>query len=113
MNPRRPPLPAPAASSSTSTVLTPITTNPLPSTTGTRSGRRCSNCGREGHTDETCFQTGGAMEGQREEYLASRFPKVTHIAEVEESLLRLRTIGYIVDSRRFYLRCLLSIVIYC
>ena len=66
-------------------MLTPVTTNPLPPTTGTRSGRWCSDCGREGHTDETCFQTGGAMEGRHEEYLASRLPKVAHIAEVKES----------------------------
>ena len=46
----------------------------------------CSNCGRPGHTDRTCFQPGGGMEGRREEYLASRVPKpIAHIAEVEEN----------------------------
>ena len=46
----------------------------------------CLNCHRIGHTDDTCFQPGGAMEGRREEYLASRVPKpIAHIAEVKET----------------------------
>ena len=46
----------------------------------------CSNCHHDGHTDRTCFQPGGAMEGQREEYLANRVPKpIAHIAEIEEN----------------------------
>ena len=88
LNPRCLPLSAPAASSSsTPTLVPPAPSNSLPSATGTRSNRRCSNCGREGHTDDTCFQPGGAMEGRREEYLASCPPRVAHIAEVEENQL--------------------------
>src|SRR6202522_627807 len=65
------------------TVSPPLAT-PL-NTRGTRS--RCSNCGRDGHTDDTCFQPGGAMEGRREEYLANRVPRpIAHIAEIEETL---------------------------
>ena len=86
LNPRRLPPPALAANPTTSSTTSApsASSNALPATLGTRNGRRCSNCGREGHTDETCFQPGGAMEGRREEYLASRAPKVAHIAEVEE-----------------------------
>ena len=85
LNPRRLPLPAPPPSSSSLPASAPATqTNALPPAAGSRSSRRCSNCGREGHTDETCFQPGGTMEGRREEYLANRAPKVAHIAEVEE-----------------------------
>ena len=87
LNPRCLPLSAPAVPSpSLSTTLTPSPpSTALPATSGNRSGRRCSNCGRESHTEDMCFQPGGAMEGRREEYLASRAPKVTHIAEVEEN----------------------------
>ena len=88
LNPRRLPLSAPAApSSSTTALVPPAPANSLPPATGTRSGRRCSNCGREGHTDDTCFQPSGAMEGRCEEYLASRPPRVAHIAEVEKNQL--------------------------
>ena len=86
LNPHRLPPPVPTATSlpSTTTSAPPANSNTLPTTTGTCNVRRCSNCGHEGHTDDTCFQPGGAMEGRREEYLASRLPKVAHIAEVEE-----------------------------
>ena len=77
-------------STSTSAILSnsssqAIVTPPAPSNATLSTKKRCSNCGREGHTDETCFQPGGAMEGRREEYLASRLSKpLAHIAEVEE-----------------------------
>ena len=88
MNPnsRRPPLP-----NSTVTVspTQPLITAPVGTATvtpqSTHSAPRCSNCQCTGHTDATCFQPGGAMEGRWEEYLASRIPKpIAHIAEVEE-----------------------------
>src|ERR1700678_786777 len=84
-SPRRPPpttLPStvpPAPLSSSATALTPITA-PQQSTLC------CTNCGRSGHGSPTCFQTGGAMEGRRDEYLASRTARpVAHIAEVDDS----------------------------
>jgi hypothetical protein len=47
--------------------------------------RHCKNCNRPGHTDDTCFQPGGGMEGRREEFLANRPVKpIAHITEVEE-----------------------------
>ena len=87
LNPRRLLPNAPAVPSSTlpTALAPPVLPNTLSPSTGPRNGRRCSNCGREGHNDDTCFQPGGAMEGRREEYLAGRLPKVAHIAEVEES----------------------------
>src|SRR6202522_3275888 len=77
---------SPAHSIPTSAI--PALSPPLVTPLTTRSTRsRCSNCGREGHTDDTCFQPGGAMEGRREEFLASRAPRpVAHIAEVEETI---------------------------
>ena len=59
----------------------------------------CSNCHRPGHTDRTCFQPGGAMEGRREEYLASRIPKpIAHIAEVEENFVDNEEITILADE---------------
>ena len=87
---RRPQQPAPPAPSTQSTPTTLAVTSPA-DTQNSRSGRPassllCGNCGRTGHTDPTCFQPGGAMEGRRDEYLASRAPKpIAHIAEVEEN----------------------------
>ena len=47
---------------------------------------RCSNCNRLGHTDDTCFQLGGKMEGRREEYLANRGTKVqAHLTNTEDT----------------------------
>ena len=47
---------------------------------------RCSNCNHLGHTDDTCFQPGGKMEGQREEYLANRGTKVqAHLVNTEDT----------------------------
>ena len=87
-NPRRP-IPLTAANTPSTPPITaagPPVTNPQgdrlprPNTT-----LLCSNCGRTGHAGPTCFQPGGAMEGRREEYLASRAPKpIAHIAEIEE-----------------------------
>src|ERR1700678_4055587 len=70
-----------------------ITSPPAPAvvtsssnTRGTRSVLRCSNCGRDGHGGDTCFQPGGAMEGRRDGYLANRSTRpIAHIAEIEES----------------------------
>ena len=85
LNPNPRSLPSTTASTlapNPSAVVPPSTAPNIPPSTK----RRCSNCGREGHTDDTCFQPGGAMEGKRDEYLANHFPKLlAHIAEVEET----------------------------
>jgi hypothetical protein len=66
----------------TSSVIAPISATTESATTNVR---RCGNCGRPGHTDETCFQSGGKMEGCREEYLANHPTKAqAHFASVEE-----------------------------
>lgn len=70
----------------------PVPAASLPITPANACGARpplcCSNCGCDGHMDDTCFQPGGAMEGWRDEYLANRIPKpITHIAEVDDSQL--------------------------
>ena len=90
---RRPQPTVPSTSSSSqqiaaSTPIPPIvdTTNTNPVRQSSLASALCSNCGRPGHTDRTCFQKGGGMEGRRDEYLASRAPKpIAHIAEVEDN----------------------------
>jgi hypothetical protein len=86
-NSRHPPLPSvsfmvPPAQLSSSAATMPPPATPQPAQTTLR----CSNCGRLGHGSPTCFQPGGAMEGCRDKYIASRTPKpVVHIAEIEDS----------------------------
>ena len=77
--------------SSTSNITTdspttaPQATRPTQASNQTSTTLLCSNCHRPGHTDRTCFQPGGGMEGRRDEYMANRVPKpIAHIAEVEE-----------------------------
>ena len=82
-NPRRlPPVTTPAVVTTSATVAALPTTVATPPSTK----KCCSNCGREGHTHDTCFQPGGTMEGRRDEYLANRLPRpLVHVAEVEEN----------------------------
>jgi hypothetical protein len=85
-NIRRPPQAPPFTTPSTQPLPTTAVGPPPATPQGTQTTLRCSNCGRPGHGGPTCFQPGGAMEGRREEYLASRMPKpIAHIAEVEEN----------------------------
>ena len=77
--------------SSTSNITTdpsttaPQATRPTQASNQTSTTLLCSNCHRPGHTDRTCFQPGGGMEGRRDEYMANRVPKpIAHVAEVEE-----------------------------
>ena len=68
-----------SATSSTSVATTPATDGDMGNV------RKCSNCGLKGHTDSTCFQPGGKMEGRREEYLASRPMKPqAHLTSAED-----------------------------
>ena len=83
---RRPQPSAPPSSSSTAAATTTTADNQAqaPRSNQLAATIVCGNCGRSGHTDLTCFQPGGAMEGHRDEYLANRVSKpVAHIAEVE------------------------------
>lgn len=54
----------------------------------TESVHKCGNCSRLGHSDDTCFQPDGKMEGHREEYLASRLIKnqayLTNVEDIQE-----------------------------
>ena len=54
---------------------------PSTSTTEPKTKPTCRNCGGV-HLTKNCFQTGGAMEGKRDEVLASRPPRSTqaHVA---------------------------------
>jgi hypothetical protein len=72
----------PSATKST-TVSTPNdSTSTQPNTMGR--SRKCNNCGGVGHTDTTCFQPGGGMEGRREEYLANRPARAqVHLANTD------------------------------
>ena len=77
----------------------PATTSQVPRSVRPTTRPNCSNCGQDGHTFPTCFQPGGAMEGRREEYLASRVPKpIAHIAEVEESHADVEEVTIITDD---------------
>ena len=42
----------------------------------------CTNCGTIGHTVDKCFETGGGLEGKREQYLASRNRAQAHLAHL-------------------------------
>ena len=86
----RPPRPSPASSLPTPAVA-PHSSVPavLPSRT---QKRECSNCKSRGlravgHTDETCFQPGGGMEGRRDEYLANKGRVHAMFAECLENAL--------------------------
>jgi Reverse transcriptase (RNA-dependent DNA polymerase) len=83
LNPHIRPLPA--------ATLTPLPLNPTKVVT-TASAQptgmtvNCGNCGRR-HPTEKCFQPGGAMEGKREEVLASRpIRPQAHLAEIDEGV---------------------------
>ena len=59
---------------------------PATSTKSTSSSLVCSNCNIRGHTGATCFQPGGGLEGQREQYLANRNRAKAFLAQIEEVL---------------------------
>jgi hypothetical protein len=68
---RRPPPPSNTHTITPTTQPPPAPANAPSPTAQTATRLICSNCGRPGHSEPTCFQPGGAMEGRRDEYLAS------------------------------------------
>src|ERR1700678_3341839 len=96
---RRPPPSTPSSLQSAQPPSATTTSSPSIPTLSTQTTLRCSNCGRAGHGGPTCFQPGGAMEGRREEYLASRVTRpVAHIAEVKENQPDVEEIMTIVED---------------
>ena len=70
--PRPPPVPIPPAPAISS-----VPTTTVDSSRVSKKDLSCGNCKSRGlrstgHTDGTCFQPGGGMEGRREEYMANR-----------------------------------------
>ena len=56
------------------------------STQSTNTAIKCGNCGRP-HATDKCFQPGGAMEGKRDEVLASRPGRPqAHLADIDEAM---------------------------
>ena len=67
-------------------------TVPEPSSRTSKKELTCNNCKSRGlratgHTDGTCFQTGGGMEGRREEYLSNKGRIHAMLAECLENAL--------------------------
>ena len=57
---------------------------PLPHESG--SAKICSNCGKRGHLQGTCFEPGGGMEGRRDEYRRDRSKMVAMlVASLDEA----------------------------
>jgi hypothetical protein len=77
--PRVSPVPAVPAT----TVSLPVVASSRP-----RSTLVCSNtnCGASGHTIDTCFKTGGGLEGQRDQYMAKRKGAQAHLAQLDDFL---------------------------
>jgi Pol polyprotein, beta-barrel domain/GAG-pre-integrase domain len=72
----------------------PVTNPPDPPSRVSRPALLCNNCKSRGlrcvgHTDATCFQHGGGMEGRREEYLANKGKIHAMFAECLENALLL------------------------
>ena len=87
------------ALSSATTSIPAVTEN----TTGTIC--KCDNCGWIGHTNKTCFQPGGKMEGCQEEYLVNRPIKtqvhLTSAEEVQEKEITVDTLDELVLTQGF------------
>ena len=92
LQPSRPPRPPPPSLSSPAPpVPTPSTLPSSDSASRTsQKGLSCGNCKSRGlrgtgHTDGTCFQPGGGMEGRREEYMANKVRVHAMFAEYLEN----------------------------
>ena len=86
---RPPRAPAPSATPAPPLPLPPTT---LPEPSSRTSKKECNNCKSRGlraigHTDGTCFQPGGGMEGRREEYLSNKGRIHAMLAECLENAL--------------------------
>ena len=88
-------LPSPATAPSVSSLPAPSSSVPEPPSRSTKpphSALTCNNCKSRGlrctgHTDLTCFQQGGGMEGRREEYLSNKGRMHAMIAACLENAL--------------------------
>lgn len=86
----RPPR-APVSSVTPVPPIPPVPTT-LPESSSRTSKKECNNCKSRGlravgHTDGTCFQPGGGMEGRREEYLSNKGRIHAMLAECLENAL--------------------------
>ena len=75
--PPRPPPPASTPQVPAVPVIPSVPVTSVPSSLAPKKEQNCGNCKSRGlrctgHTDATCFQPGGGMEGRREEYMANR-----------------------------------------
>ena len=91
LQPSRPPRPPPpSVSSPVPPVPTPSALPSDPASRTSQKGLSCGNCKSRGlrgtgHTDGTCFQPGGGMEGRREEYMANKVRVHAMFAEYLEN----------------------------
>ena len=91
LQPTRPPRPPPATLPAAAAVATvPSSSTPDPPSRVSKKETSCNNCKSRGlravgHTDGTCFQPGGGMEGRREEYMANKGRVHAMLAECLEN----------------------------
>ena len=90
----RPPRAPPAPALPPPSVTAPSSSPSDPSSRVPKKDQTCSNCRSRGlrsigHTELTCFQPGGGMEGRREEYLSNKGRIHAMIAECLENAILL------------------------
>ena len=90
LQPTRPPRSSPAALPTAAVASVPSSTTPDPSSRAPKKDLSCNNCKSRGlrgvgHTDGTCFQPGGGMEGRREEYMSNKGRVHAMLAECLEN----------------------------
>ena len=91
LQPTRPPRPPPATLPAAAAVAAiPSSSTSDPPSRALKKEMSCNNCKSRGlravgHTDGTCFQPGGGMEGRREEYMANKGQVHAMLAEYLEN----------------------------